>query len=660
MKRTSNANIARLATFLLSGAFFPRDAMAIPIDDDSDGVPYRIDCDDTDSTIGRPPRWYVDSDGDGFGDNGTYTFSCTQPSGYVSNAFDCNDANARVRRPLTFYADSDGDRLGDLSSSVLSCTWPVGYVRNAADCDDTSARIRGTLTFYADVDGDGFGDLNSTTSSCTWPSGYVRNTGDCNDSSSTVNPSVSEVCDDGTDNDCNGQVDISDTRYCLAVFDGKYVGEAAADYSGWSVAGVQDTNGDGYTDILIGARYADANGTDSGAAYLITGTTTGTLSLSSADAKFVGEAANNSLESVAGAGDVDGDGFNDLLFGAPYDQEGGYVAGAAYLVYGSVSGTLNLASADAKFTGEDTWELAGLPVASAGDVNGDTLGDILVGAPAAGSTSGSIEGPGAAYIIFGSVTGTMSLSSADVKLEGVNAGDYTGYSVASLGDTNADGLDDVIIGTYYMNGTSSTEPGQAYLMLGSMSGTIPLSAADATFSGEAIGDFAGHAVSAAGDLNNDGYRDMLVGAYAESTTASYSGAAYVILGPVTADRNLSLADGKLLGETTGDFMGFSVASAGDVDGDSYDDFLVGGYGESTEASVAGATYLVHGPFTGTASLSGYLKITGEADHDTSGFSVSGAGDTDGDSLDDIIIGAPSEDSGGSEAGATYLIFGSNL
>jgi hypothetical protein len=163
-------------------------------------------------------------------------------------------------------------------------------------------------------------------------------------------------------------------------------------------------------------------------------------------------------------------------------------------------------------------------------------------------------------------------------------------------------------------------------------------------------------------VSGDGHDDLLVGAdiYSDGPAGTYRGAAYLVLGPVTGDFDLSLADAKLVGEDELDYAGQGVSGAGDVDGDSHDDFLVGAWGNDEGGIDAGAAYLVLGPVTGTSDLSrADAKFVGERDRDNAGWSVSGAGDVDADGRADLLIGAPAyyEDAPASTA---YLIYGGGL
>ena len=356
--------------------------------------------------------------------------------------------------------------------------------------------------------------------------------------------------------------------------------------------------------------------------------------------KLTGEESNDRAGiSVSTAGDVNNDGYDDILVGAENNRPDISVlrVGAAYVVLGSSSGIsdMSLASADAKLTGVDDADNAGTSVSTAGDTNGDGYDDILIGAPGV-----------AAYLVLGSSTGIsdMSLASADAILTG---GYYT--LVSDAGDVNNDGYDDILI-----------ETDGVYLVLGSSTGISDMSlrGADATLAGEHADDEAGSSFSAAGDANGDGYDDVLVGAPYEKTGGLDAGAAYLALSSSSgiSDMSLSGADAKLIGEAAGDYAGDSVASAGDVNNDGYADILVGAWAADTGGSAAGATYLVLGSSTGISdmSLSGAdAKLTGEAADDIAGASVSTAGDMNGDGYADILVGATREN----DAGAAYLLWG---
>jgi len=443
------------------------------------------------------------------------------------------------------------------------------------------------------------------------------------------------------------------TELNLSLFN-EFTGEAADDSAGISVSSAGDVNGDGFDDILVGASDA---GSYAGAAYLIYGSSALLTSVSLSTAvEFTGEAAINYAGiSVSSAGDVNNDGYDDILVGA---SEAGSSAGAAYLIYGS-SAPLTSASLSTavKFTGEAAGDYAGISVSSAGDVNNDGYDDILVGAFDTGG-GGEI---GSAYLIYGSSAPLTSASlSTAVEFTGEAAIDYAGISVSSAGDVNNDGYNDILIGAYG-NDDGGSDAGAAYLIYGSSTTLTPASLSTAVeFTGEAANDSAGMSVSSARDVNGDGYDDILVGAHLNNDGGSDAGAAYLIYGQASEySGTISLGTSgiaEFTGEAASDYAGMSVSSARDINGDGYDDILVGAHLNNDGGSDAGAAYLIYGsstPLT-SASLSTAVEFTGEAAGDYAGMSVSSAGDVNGDSLDDILVGAYYNDDGGFNSGAAYL------
>jgi hypothetical protein len=491
------------------------------------------------------------------------------------------------------------------------------------DCDNV---VDEGVAWFRDTDRDGYGD--DTDTRCTRARGYVAVGGDCDDSDGGL------WC---------AMVDLS-------LADAKFVGEEDGDSAGFRVSGAGDVDGDGHDDLLIGAPYDG----DGGAAYLMRGPVMGTLDLAGADAKLVGESGGwgyGTGYSVSGAGDVDGDGNDDLLIGAPYDNA---ATGVAYLVRGPVMGTVDLAFADAKLLGAEMSDHAGQSVANAGDVNGDGRDDLLIGAPEYGE--GTLPA-GGAFLVLGPATSTPDLSLTDAKFYGENGSDDAGSSVSGAGDVNGDGLDDLLIGAPHFKFRREYSAGAAYLLLGPLSGPVDLALADATIVGGPDSGGVGTSVSDAGDVDGDGHDDVLIGATTNYVDSDGGGAAYLVLGPVTGRVEASRADATLVGELYSG-VGYSVSGAGDVDGDGHVDLVIGAYSSEEGGQDAGATYLVLGPVSGTMDLSrSDATFVGEERNDVVGYSVAGVGDVDGDGLDDLLMGAPSNDAGGVDAGAAYLIYG---
>ena len=604
-------------------------------DTDGDGFAEGDDCDDDDADV-NPDADEVCGD-------------------EIDNDCDGNIDDASATDVSTFYADTDSDFYGDAANTQDACERPAFYRTNDLDCDDTDAGIGAPTTRYADGDGDGFGDLTGE-AVCEDVSGYVDDSGDCDDSSADVFPGAVETCNDGIDSDCDG-VDSNTCEQDLSLSAVAIVGETAGDRIGRSLGGGGDLNGDGITDLAIGARFSDRAAADAGAVFVALGPITTDLDLVDADAVLTGEAADDRAGVIISAdGDLDNDGYDDLLIGAQGNDDNGTDAGAAYIVYGPVTSDLSLSSADVDLTGANAGDLFGLSLDIVGDLDGDGEADFLVGAQE--QTVGSDANRGAAYLFYGTVSSGSATSSASAVLEGAAAQDFAGYTVSKAGDFDGDGTDDVWVNAYRADPVSFNE-GSTYLVSGAVSGTFDLSTATVQLDGESSGDQAGqYAVAGAGDINNDGLDDVIIGAqYHDAGGVTDAGAAYVVYGTTsTGAISLSSADAKLTGAATQDFAGRSIAAAGDVNSDGFADFIVGAKKDDINGTDSGAAYLIFGPATGSALLSSDVIFYGAAG-DEAGIDVGSAGDLDNDGSSDLLVGAYFNDNNGTDAGAAYLIFG---
>ena len=251
-------------------------------------------------------------------------------------------------------------------------------------------------------------------------------------------------------------------------------------------------------------------------------------SLAPADRKLAGERVDDNVGySLAGACDVDADGYDDLLIGARGD---GNLTGAAYLVLGRTaqtgSGLMAMSRADAKLLGQAPNDWAGYAVAGAGDSDGDGCHDLIIGACHAQDQGSEV---GAAYLVRGPVSVGFDLGQADPAIYGASLDDQAGWAVASAGDMDGHGYSDLLAGAM-LEDSGGDAAGAAYLLLGPASGASTLDDANATYSGEAAGDGAGGALAWLGDSDGDGLSDLLIGAYGEDTGGSSAGAAYLLLG----------------------------------------------------------------------------------------------------------------------------------
>lgn len=481
-------------------------------------------------------------------------------------------------------------------------------------------------------------------------------------------------------------------------------GIAATDQSGLAVSNAGDVNGDGFDDVIVGAQQADGDRIgDSGETYIVFGAAGGfaaEIELSSLDGTngfvLTGTASVDlSGGTVSAAGDVNNDGIDDLLVGIRNADRPSFNEGEVVVIYGSTTpfpATRALNGFDGTdgtvINGGDTNSLTGASLSEAGDVNGDGIDDFIIGSPFGDTGAGADTGE--SYVVFGADGGLgalLDLTTLDgtngFRIEGSTPGFLVGI-VAGIGDINDDGFADLAVGSQVADPVSGADAGITYIVFG---GPAPdpvfnvgaLNGANGfQIDGLAAGDQSGRSVSSAGDINNDGVDDFIIGAFAaDPNGVSNAGSVYVVFGqpggPTAGAATFDLAslDGtngfEIQGVDANDRTGYSISNIGDFDGDGIDDILISAdAGDPFDIAGAGEAYIVFGSEAGfdatlnLANLDGTngLRLNGILPGDSTARNLSAAGDVNNDGRDDIIIGAFNADPNGlAGAGQSYVVFG---
>lgn len=417
---------------------------------------------------------------------------------------------------------------------------------------------------------------------------------------------------------------------------------------GTSVGWAGDVNADGFADVIVGAPTQSNGQTDEGFAFVYNGSSSGT-SLTPSWTKESNQAFARYGTSVGTAGDVNGDGFSDVIVGSPGFSNGPGGEGWAFVYHGSAT-TLGVGPA---WIGEGNVANAnyGYAVGTAGDVNGDGFADVLVGAPNLNEPLGAPLGKVFAY--HGSPSGLSSIPGL-VTFIGFGAPEF-GFSVGTAGDVNGDGFSDAIFGARFVTNGESKE-GRAQVHLGSAGSFKPAAAVviESNSAGARLGP-----VATAGDVNGDGFEDIIVG----EPGFTNGGRARVFHGGAqlgTAGTTGSPA-WTVEANQSGAEYGASVACAGDVNSDGYSDVIVGSPGALIGAGQpnGGGVRVYHGAKTGLSTVAGFENGSIQSLSDL-GFSVSGAGDVNGDGFCDVIFSAPLRDAGEVDEGQAFVVHGSSL
>ncbi len=622
-------------------------------DADNDGFDVTEDCNDADPAI-----------------NPDATEIC---DGVDNDCVDGVDVNATDA--TDYYADGDGDTYG-AGKATASCEVVKGQVTNDEDCDDTRADVnpdgqevcddagadedcdllvddddssldpKSATTLYADTDADTYGDPGATILSCDSAlAGYTADATDCDDTTNTVNPSVAEVCGDEIDNNCDGNGCGWSGSADTTEADAKIIGSTDYIQFGTDVARAGDVNGDGAEDLIIGGY--------SFTAYVIAGPVSGTTYSDDAIAQLT-TVMGKDLNGFAnfGLGDQDADGYDDFLVAA-YNYN--YGNGREYVVLGPVTGSdTSEAFASAILEGDGVTGSYGPNFGyhpTAGDLNGDGVVDIMVGEP------GGFGDTGGVYFYFGPITsGTLTTADANVGIAGINFGDYTGFSNSANGDVNGDGIDDALIGSEWTD-YADTDDGAAYLFYGPISGVTSVKEADVTFFGADGGHALGYYTALDGDVDGDGIDD--VGIAAPDNTYSTPGDTWMFYADTLSsgsELDVAKANAQMTGEAGGDHFGDSMDLGGDLNADGFADVAVAA---PNATSGGGSAYVFQGPVTGAvdAKAADFMIAGSGVERVGSCVTFVGGGTDD---YDDLAVAAWGTGAGGMYRGAVTFWFGGGL
>ena len=639
------------------------------------------DADDADSGLDPASQtlYYFDDDADGYGDladSGALYCANDEPVGTVTDNTDCNDG--------VFAINPGATEVCDASDTDEDCDGDI-------DDDDASLDLSSRLTFYVDADLDGIGDPATTTLACDESAGVSALNTDCDDTDSLVFPEAGETCNDLVDTDCDGDgltETYGGTTEDVCIFESQDLdaavrtgitdsGSGTDGALGWALAaGDLDGSADGVNELVMGAPGANT-GTyaDNGVVWLmasfdgevVDGDTDEDLTLDST--ATTGNAMMLSAEeddawggSALAIGDVDDDGYDDLLIGVPgaLRTGGSNPKGAVYLLNGpvtSLTGSAALADVADVSVGTTSHGLLGNAIEIGGDADNDgTAGDMLIGSMACMDTmytpDGTDYGGKVMFVAAGAspLPASLSTTTADFYWQGTRC---AGWALA-WADMDGDGIPSAVISE-----PDNTRRGRIYIDDVPSTGTsVALSNVD-RIDGPRNDALVGDAFEV-GDLNADGYEDLLVGATADG---SGTGEVYLLNGSATfsysdGDDIHNIDDATIEDVTNNTRFGAALSVAGDMDGDGTDDLLVGAREGSGDD---GNAWLLYGPFSGavTTTTADGIRWDGEKDSQ-GGRAVLGGQDLNNDGYPDVVVGAPFDDAAAANTGRTFVLWGLGL
>ena len=620
------------------------------------------DCDDESAQAYPNAIWYRDADTDGFGSADHTLQTCIPPLGYVTNADDCDDLDATKSPELFWYHDGDGDGFGG-TESVPSCDSTSDSVSNNLDCNDDDFFIHPdgievcdaidnncngdiddedalldtftTIPHFVDEDGDGYGTSELLGYFCPSYTMGSLIAGDCDDSNMAIHPRAIELNDD-IDSDCDGNAftmnanrftqgwespvgggfgiladakDIGEDSshpamlFSMHGYDGSrgglyylpantppdgltdisssaifWSGQTELERVGRSLVFAGDLNGDGVEDILAGGDF-DENPRN-GALYLLSvDMEEGTIPESPLLTGTEGSYFSNDLLAI---GDANEDGFDDVLITARSDDTSGSNRGAVHILSGGLEPSISHS-----IYGNSNGQQIGFQISSIEDFDGDGIIEYAISSL---YTDVLANNAGSVYLLPKSMLFDEAIDfDTLLQFHGTQNNEHVGYSVVDAGDFNGDGQHDLLIGSPDYDQIESDE-GRAFLVHGG-STNPDLSQADYIFYGAWDDDNTGEFVHRLGDINGDDLSDIAIIAHKNDNNGNNSGAVYGMFGGAETGSFMLADDASFIvyGATSNDQLGRGILPVGDVDEDGYDDFWL-----TSSAHVYGKAYLMYG------------------------------------------------------------------
>ena len=638
----------------------------------------------------------ADINGDGKVDVATANYQSTSLSVFIGNG------NLTMQQALTYsvsghlqgitLADFNNDsRVDMLSSSVDSNS--VSLLLNIIPSSSPSASGTITISSSATATASPIWTMSSTVS-------FTPSITTSKSNTASHTKSISTTSSHSSSTSAAPQPRVVELSHLNGQNGFTINGKTTNDMLGNSISRAGDFNGDGKSDFITSSVSNNPSGGSNpglidytGQSYLVFGRDSSygsTLSLSSLSANegvtFNGPAPfSQSGCAVNNAGDINADGTDDIIITAcDASLLGKENAGQAYIIYGksSFSSPVLLSSITSSngfvINGINAGDGLGQSASGGGDINGDGIDDIIIGAGSA--NVGTLGGAGQVYVIFGKTIAFSSPFSLTLlngtngfTINGINQYDGLGSAVSIVGDINNDGFDDILISATDADPSSKSSAGQAYVILGKSSfssSTFSLSSLNGnngfTINGLNSNDHLGSSVAGLGDINNDGYDDIGIGAPdADPNSKNSAGQAYVILGkssffsPTFSLSSLNGANGFIInGINAEDNCGQGINGIRDVSGDGISDIIIGATGVTTSNGGNGECYVLYGKSTAFPAIYNLTSLLSDSgffiegtDSSYIGGPFSGIGDINNDGFDDIAIGAPMKST-------LYVVYGS--